>query len=89
MIMLHVCHIIGKVAHSQEVVNSSRPESTRKSPNPPTAPAPVAPPTAGGEESAEDNTPLPEVIVPVPTQTIFMQVVEFLLEVKAMPVSVC
>lgn len=69
---------------SKEVVNTSRPESIRKSPGA------GPPPGVSGEDGAgaPEEAPAPEVIMtPVPTQTIFMQSVEFLLEVKAMPVS--
>ncbi len=42
---------------------------------------------AQGEAAHEESSQLSHEIVAVPAQTIFMQTVEFLLEVKAMPVS--
>lgn len=40
-----------------------------------------------GEEDQEGESPPPREPTPVPSQTIYMQAIDFLLEVKALPVS--
>ena len=42
---------------------------------------------AGGEDDAEGECAPPREATPVPSQTIYMQAIDFLLEVKALPVS--
>ena len=82
----------GKGARN-DAAASSRPTSRNKSPNPAGGGVIQAPGTAAlPEEPGSDDTAFAQNItskevVPVPTQTIYMQVVEFLLEVKAMPVK--
>lgn len=63
--------------------NASRPNSRTRSPSmaQPSVPAPT------NDTEGHEDVPPPREPTPVPEQTIFMQVVDFLLEYKAMPVS--